>query len=202
MYDNLEDYIQLFTPSIILSHRKERLSLISRYLENKIRHNGQAQLSFICTHNSRRSQLAQVWGQIAAGYFKQPVLCFSGGTEATSFHAAAIESLQRAGFEIEKNNGPNAKFKISYGTEEPEIECFSKIFSHEINPAQDFAAVMTCTEADENCPVVPGADQRFSLPYTDPKYADNSEIESTVYDATSYKIGNEMFYLFSQIGQS
>ena len=39
------------------------------------------QLNFICTHNSRRSHLGQIWAAIAGAYYNVDVATFSGGTE-------------------------------------------------------------------------------------------------------------------------
>lgn len=51
-------------------------------------------INFICTHNSRRSQLAQVWAFFAINYFQLPIFfSFSDGTEATKFHRNAVKIL-------------------------------------------------------------------------------------------------------------
>ena len=55
-------------------------------------------LNFICTHNSRRSQLAQVWSFFAIEYFNlKNMFTYSGGTETTSFHRNTVKCLQKTG---------------------------------------------------------------------------------------------------------
>ena len=76
---------------------------------------------------------------------------------------------------------------------------FSKLFSDEVNQVENFAAVMTCDHADENCPVIPGTEQRISVNYIDPKAFDNSPEEAGRYDERSFQIASEMFYVFSKI---
>jgi hypothetical protein len=58
---------------------------------------------------------------------------------------------------------------------------------------------MTCADADANCPHIPEADVRFSLPYTDPKFADGTERESHEYDTTCLTIAAEFYHLFKSI---
>jgi arsenate reductase len=97
-----------------------------------------------------------------------------------------------------EKDGDNPLYRIRYS----EKECaamFSKIYDHEVNPTADFAAVMTCSHADENCPVVFGADKRISLSYEDPKFYDDTPLADAFYDVRSFEIGTELFYLFSLI---
>jgi arsenate reductase len=58
---------------------------------------------------------------------------------------------------------------------------------------------MTCTHADENCPLVAGADVRISLPYDDPKAFDNTPLEAAKYTERVHEIGREILYAFSLV---
>ena len=188
----------------IPQERKEKLLGVAAYIKDKLVSGGTAKLIFICTHNSRRSHLAQIWAQAAAEYYGvSNIECYSGGTEATAFNANAVSALQRAGFEIEKMSGENNPvYSVKYSDGKEPLKCFSKVFSDKENPQKDFAAVMTCSQADEACPVVPGAEKRFSISYEDPKKFDGTPQEKEKYDERCRQIGTEMFYLLSLTKES
>lgn len=175
--------------------RKNVLADIATFVANT----HPAKLIFICTHNSRRSHIAQVWAQTAAAYFNiQDVEAFSGGTEATAFNPRAVDALRKIGFRIDQaSNGSNPHYKVKFSDEHPSFEVFSKKYDDPQNPANNFAAVMTCTHADENCPVVAGASARISLPYDDPKDFDGTSLESAKYLERSLEIGRDILYAFS-----
>lgn len=166
------------------------------------RHESQqpALLHFICTHNSRRSQLGQLWATAAAHHFGiSDVETFSGGTEVTAFHPNAVDAVARAGFRVEKGAGENPHHAVTFASDAPAIECFSKTYDDPVNPQTGFAALMTCAEADEACPVVFGAELRVPLRYEDPKVSDGTGDEPAVYGARSMQIATEMLYLFGAI---
>ena len=192
-----------FSPEFleISKNRKKLLSYVALYIQNKVRDKEEIKLVFICTHNSRRSHMGQLWAQAASVYFGIPnVMCFSGGTEATAFNSRPVRALQKAGFEITAiDKKENTLYEVIYSTQKEPITAFSKKFSHKENPQEGFAAIMTCSDADEACPFVPGADARFSIQYEDPKIADDTEQEEKVYDERCRQIANEMFYLFSKV---
>lgn len=160
-----------------------------------------SRLVFICTHNSRRSHIAQIWAQTAAAYFNaENVVAYSGGTEATAFNPRAVSAMRNLGFEIESNTAEeNPHYIVRYSDTHPSFEVFSKKHDDVANPSSGFAAIMTCTHADENCPVVAGASFRISLPFDDPKDYDGTNRESIVYHQRSLEIGREILYAFSQI---
>jgi protein-tyrosine-phosphatase len=156
--------------------------------------------NFICTHNSRRSHMGQLWAQAAAYYFKLNAQTYSGGTEATAFNPSAIQALTESGFQIEEAEpGTNPHYLVSYGPDLPTTRAFSKTYDDAANPSQNFIAILTCTSADEACPIVFGAGLRAALPYEDPKKADGSPQEAATYRARAEEIGREMIYLFSEI---
>lgn len=163
-------------------------------------HRDDARLTFICTHNSRRSHMAQLWAAAAAArYGATGVSTFSGGTEVTAFNPRAVSSLRRAGFRIDDPGGDNPRYRVSFSPVIDAMRCWSKRYDDDANPRRGFAAVMTCSEADAACPIVVGAAARISLPYDDPKAFDDGELETTKYDERCFQIGAEMLYVFSRI---
>lgn len=196
---SLEKYIERaksrFTE--ISDERKALLKKISKFIIQK---QGKAELIFICTHNSRRSHFAQIWAQIAAWEAGlRDVRTYSGGTEATAFNPNAIAALERSGIKISRGTGENPKIGLKAGEGFESIVAFSKVYDDSANPSSGFLAAMTCSEADEGCPVVHGAESRVSLHYQDPKISDGTPEESSTYDERCLQIATEMFYIMSQI---
>ncbi len=181
--------------------RQRQLTGLAEYVRGRVAAGEPARLTFICTHNSRRSQLAQIWAAAAAArYGVSPVETFSGGTEATAFNPRAIAALRRAGFDITvEDGGNNPRYQVRFSKGVSPLVCFSKIYSTAGNPQRNFCAVMTCSDADQNCPVVQGAARRIALPYDDPKSADGTEQESATYDARCQQIAREMLFVFEQV---
>lgn len=181
--------------------RRILLRKVAAYVAQQIRSGSPADLVYICTHNSRRSHFGQVWGAVAAAFYKiQPVRTWSGGTEATAFHPNAIASLRRTGFQIiPESADENPVYRVSYNSNSDSVQCFSKQYSHPGNPQREFAAVMTCGDAEHNCPLIPGADIRVALTYDDPKISDQTPQQDRTYDARSEQIAREALWLFSQI---
>jgi arsenate reductase len=60
---------------------------------------------------------------------------------------------------------------------------------------------MTCSHADENCPMIVGAEKRILMSYEDPKKYDNSSREAAMYAACSLQIACEMYHVFSAINK-
>jgi arsenate reductase (thioredoxin) len=189
------------TFSDIPAARKELLTQLSAYIRQKKAGGQTINLVFICTHNSRRSHMAQLWAQAAASNYNiAHVKTYSGGTEATAFYPAAVQAMQELGFEIEKGDESiNPKYKVNYSTEDPTIEVWSKRFDDAANPAQEFCAVMTCSDADDNCPFVPGVEKRIAITYNDPKASDNTPQQAETYKERALQIGREMLFTFSQV---
>lgn len=193
----------------ISEERKRVLQPLIDYIQAKIDRNEEVNLNFICTHNSRRSQFSQIWAQTAADYFRIPVNCYSGGVEVTAFNQRAVASIKRSGFDVsghleEKETKPgqgepNPVYLLSHSDGARPIRAFSKVFDDPENRAERFAAVMTCSHADENCPFIPGTEQRIPVRYDDPKEYDGTPEESAKYDERSLQIACEMFYVFSKI---
>ncbi|MBD8490656.1 protein-tyrosine-phosphatase [Echinicola sp. CAU 1574] len=197
LFPKLQSKIDALNFDTISPTRKKELQPLINYVAEH--HDKTAQINFICTHNSRRSQFGQVWAQVAADYYDVKAACFSSGTEVTACNERTIASLIRFGFEIEKEGIENPLYKLKYGFEPTLISVFSKRFDHPKNPKTNFAAVMTCAHADENCPYIPGAELRIPIRYMDPKLFDDSLEEEARYDERSLQIATEMFYVFSNI---
>ncbi|MCZ6807509.1 MAG: protein-tyrosine-phosphatase [Deltaproteobacteria bacterium] len=179
--------------------RKLALERVAIFVAERVAAGGPIELTFICTHNSRRSHMAQLWAAAAAAHYGVTgVETYSGGTEATSFNPRAVEALKRVGFVIENPGGENPPYRVRYSEDAPTIECFSKTYGHAFNPQRDFVAVMTCSQADRACPVVHGAALRVPIAYDDPKASDGTPEEASTYDARCRQIGAEMLYLFSR----
>ncbi len=181
--------------------RKGLLDNFAKYIFEKVKKNSVVNLTFICTHNSRRSHMSQIWAQTAAEYFNVPnIQCYSGGTEATAFNPRAVKAIRKFGFEVEqKDESDNPVYLVHYSEEKEPLQCFSKVYDDKFNPNKDYAAIMTCSHADENCPIVFGAEERFPIRYDDPKEFDDTELEESKYSERFEQIGIEMLYLFSNI---
>ncbi len=179
--------------------RKEVLHVLAEYIQNKVSAGETVNLNFICTHNSRRSQFAQIWAQTAADYFGVPANCYSGGVEVTAFNERAVASIKRSGFRVSSKGESNPVYFVFNSDDHDPISAFSKRFDDPINKAAQFAAVMTCSHADENCPFIPGTEKRIPVRYNDPKEFDDTPQETEKYDERSMQIAAEMFYVFSQI---
>ncbi|TXE02268.1 protein-tyrosine-phosphatase [Algoriphagus aquimarinus] len=179
--------------------RKEVLQVLIDYVQSKVNSGEELVLNFICTHNSRRSQFSQIWAQTAADYFGIPAACYSGGVEVTAFNERAVESIRRSGFRVTKKGDDNPKYFVFHSDDAEPIVAFSKLFDDPINQTNRFAAVMTCAHADENCPFIPGAENRIPVRYEDPKAFDDTAEEASKYDERSLQIASEMFYVFSKI---
>jgi len=202
MNQNISAYIKrcLSAKEKISPERKEVLDRLVVYLQNKHNRKEETQLIYICTHNSRRSHFGQVWAHVAAEYFGfSRVKTFSGGTEATRVHANTIGALQRAGFETNLSGHPeNPNVDLQFGGFAP-LVCFSKSYDHATNPKKEFAAIMTCSEAEENCPYIPGAEFRLGTTYADPKAFDGTADQDKIYDERCLQIATECFYVFSKL---
>lgn len=203
MFQILTDYCGSLTANfnVIAPDRKQLLHKLSEYIQAKLQNNEPINLVFICTHNSRRSHFGQIWAKVAANYYQIPkVNTFSGGTEATAFNINAINALKRTGFKINNNHsGKNPVYTMVYDEQKPAIECFSKVYNDAVNPEKEFAAIMTCSDAEENCPFIPETDLRISITYDDPKAFDNTLEQDAKYDERCKQIATELFYVFSTL---
>jgi len=183
---------------LISEDRKVILNRLAHYISEQLKANKPINLVYICTHNSRRSHFGQVWAKVAAHYYSIPnVSTYSGGTEATAFNPNAIEALNRDGFKIDSNGAEkNPVYTVLFGDNNTEKSiCFSKTYDDKANPSKDFVAVMTCSDAEENCPFIPGVDLRIGTTYDDPKAFDNTPLQDEKYTERSHQIALECLYV-------
>ena len=209
LYPNLEAYCESLpsTFDAISPERKIVLEKITHFISRKHHNEELVKLVYICTHNSRRSHFGQVWAKVASIFYGlEGVETFSGGTEATAFHVNAVAALRRCGLALIKTNSrdnltngtANPAYLMAFSDEKPPEFVFSKVYDEDTNPQSGFAAIMVCSQADEACPFVTGAETRISLPYTDPKAFDSTPEEAAEYDKTCRLIALETFYCFQQ----
>lgn len=204
MYKDLIETISTITSfQNINEERKATLQPLIDFIQHKIKSKEPININFICTHNSRRSHLSQIWAQVAAAHFQIPnVHCYSGGTEETALFPKVAETLTNQGFGILKiADTQNPVYAIKYSDNTLPVIGFSKKYDNPFNPVSAFAAVMTCSQADGGCPFIAGAEKRIPITFEDPKISDNTAEQSKVYAERSLQIATEMFYVFSQINQ-
>ncbi|QIY90889.1 low molecular weight phosphatase family protein [Chryseobacterium gallinarum] len=202
MYKNLVETIKsLLYNQNIKDERKIVLQPLIDFIQGKINSNVEVNLNFICTHNSRRSHLSQIWAQLAAVYYGFPdVYCYSGGTEETALFPKITEILSDQGFNVFKiADTDNPVYAIKYSDNCLPIIGFSKKYDNPFNPISDFAAIMTCSQADSGCPFIAGAEKRILITFEDPKVSDNTRDQTKVYASRSLEIAAELFYVFSMI---
>ncbi|WP_437188466.1 low molecular weight phosphatase family protein [Planctomicrobium sp. SH668] len=186
---------------LIPQDRREILQHFAEMIQDRVSAGAPVKITFICTHNSRRSHFGQIWGAVAANHYGiANVTTFSGGTEATACNPRTIAALKRVGFSVQSEASiQNPRYEISYSDEFPAQVCFSKKYDDPRNPQSDFIAVMTCSDADEKCPIVRGASKRIAIRYDDPKIADDTPEEASRYDERCQQIAREMLYAFSLV---
>ncbi len=201
LFSQVEKVVQKLQPETIATDRKDLLDELAAFIQEKVNNQQEIRLNFICTHNSRRSHLSQVWAQTLASYFSiKSVFCYSGGTEATALFPMAAETLKNTGFNVNiLGDGENPVYAIKYAENEHPVIGFSKKYDDPFNPKSGFAAIMTCSEADGGCPFIAGAERRIALTYEDPKAFDNTPQQAEKYWERSVQIATELYYVFAQI---
>jgi arsenate reductase len=205
MFKNLSKTIEIVKDIPISMERQAVLQPLLDYIQNKVNQHQEIRLNFICTHNSRRSHLSQIWAQTMAFHFNiKNVFCYSGGTEATAMFPKVVETIVNQGFQS-RNFGKqlsqeqNPVYAVKFADNQHPIICFSKTYFDDFNPKNNFAAIMTCSNADEGCPMVFGAEARFPIKYDDPKAFDGTPEMNQKYAERSLQIASEMYFVFSQI---
>lgn len=201
LYPEIENTVKSFDFKQISEERITVLKPLIDYIQTKVDSGLETRLNLICTHNSRRSHLSQVWAQAAAAYYGiKSVSCYSGGTEATALFPMVAQTLGDSGFKIKTlSEGSNPVYSIKYSAEEVPVIGFSKTYDDDFNPESGFAAIMTCSQADGGCPFIAGAEKRIPITFEDPKISDGTPQQKETYKERSLQIGTEMFYVFLQI---
>lgn len=185
----------------ISDERKAVLGEIAASIASRLEDGAEAELTFICTHNSRRSHMSQIWAQTAARYYDlDRVHAYSGGTQRTACNHRTVTAMRRVGFDIkDATTGENPLYLVRYADDRPPIRAYSKLYNADENPKDGFIALMTCSSADKSCPVVQGAVARYAIHYTDPKLCDDTPTETTAYNERCREIAREMFYIMSRV---
>ncbi|WP_432670014.1 low molecular weight phosphatase family protein [Flavobacterium sp. SM2513] len=201
LFPEIETFIRELNPDSISQERKEILQPLLDYIQEKASTHQQIRLNFICTHNSRRSHLTQIWAQTMAYYFDiKDVFCYSGGTESTAIYPMVATTLANTGFAIfALSEGKNPIYSVKFANNHHPIIAFSKKLDSDFNPEAEFAAIMTCSQADGGCPFIIGAEKRIPITYDDPKAFDNTPVQSEKYHERSVQIATELLFIFSQI---
>ena len=199
----LRPYVQEVVNELdkVSPERKEVLGKIASDICTQLEAGKPANLTFICTHNSRRSHMSQIWSQTAAYYYGlDNIHAYSGGTSATACNCRTVTAMRRAGFTIEDTTtGDNPIYLVTYAEDRPPIRAYSKLYNGDGNPRHDFIALMTCSVADKTCPVVEGAFARHAIHYVDPRLCDDTPNETTAYNERCREIAREMFYIMAEV---
>lgn len=200
----IREIIAQLSTERISEERKIILQPLIEFISSKISKNEEVRLNFICSHNSRRSNLSQIWAQTMGNYYQiENVFCYSGGTEATAMFPKVAETLTNLGFEILKlSETENPVYAVKFAENEHAVICFSKKYDDDFNPKSEFAAILTCDSADENCPIVYGAEARIPIKYEDPKKSDGTPEMNETYFNRSLEIATEMKFVFENLRKS
>ena len=201
MNKNLNTFIEGLDLNSIPAARKDILQQLIDLIQANVDKNERVNINCICTHNSRRSHLTQVWAKVASMYYRvRKVNAYSGGTEETSVFPVIIQTLEKQGIDVIKlSESDNPVYAYKYDDLAPPIIGFSKKYSDKFNPQSGFIALMTCGDANDKCPIVEGAKSRVVLTYRDPKISDGTDTQTATYIERSREIATEMFYVFSRV---
>jgi arsenate reductase (thioredoxin) len=175
--------------------RQANLRSVAVYINGDLVACGAARVLFLCTHNSRRSQIAQAWGLAAAARFDVPIVCFSGGSAPTHVHPSSMAALASLGFEVRAL--ANGRFMVGHSAT-GRVELWSKRYQ-DASSGQDFIAIANCSQADEGCPSIPSARRRLAMLFDDPRVADGRPDEAEVYATCARTIGRELVSLFALV---
>ncbi len=204
MFKNLKESIEVISIMPVSDERKEILQPLAEFIQKKADAGERINLNFICTHNSRRSHLSQIWAQVMAEHFNiRNVYCYSGGTEATAMFPKVAETLHSQGMEIQKlSDTENPVYAVKYAENAHPVICFSKKFDDAFNPGSGFAAVMTCSNADVGCPFIAGAEKRVAVKFEDPKSSDGTHEMDRTYYERSLEIAAEMHEVMRSVTET
>ena len=184
----------------ISDSRKLILKELVKYIKTKKASKSEVHLNFICTHNSRRSQFCQIWTETASAYCNKKIYCYSGGLVVTEFNINAVNTMKKCGFDVIKSGSKNPTYSLYYSNSRVRpISVFSKLYNDPVNKANSFAAITTCSDAEENCPFILNAKKRIFLQYDDPKLFDNLPNKMEKYFDCSFQIASELFYVFRNV---
>lgn len=172
---------------MLLIPRKDCTSA-AKTLAEALRH-GPVQLLFVCTHNSRRSQLSEA---LAAAEWAESaeIEVRSCGTEKTACHPSTVQALADLGWSAtELGEGT-----VWVNKGDVQRTLYSKTLD-EVPRDRPIVALMTCAEADEACPAIPGAVARIPWRYPDPKFSDGQPECRATYRAVAEAIARDLHEL-------
>ena len=199
-HSKLLETINYATNLEISDSRKLILKELVKYIKTKKASKSEVHLNFICTHNSRRSQFSQIWTETASAYYNKKTYCYSGGLVVTEFNVNAVNTMKKCGFDVIKSGSKNPTYSLYYSNSRVRpISVFSKLYNDPANKANSFAAITTCSDAEENCPFILNAEKRIFLQYDDPKLFDNLPNKMEKYFDCSLQIASELFYVFQNV---
>ena len=199
-HSKLLETINYATNLEISDSRKLILKELVKYIKTKKASKSEVHLNFICTHNSRRSQFCQIWAETASAYYNKKIYCYSGGLVVTEFNINAVNTIKKCGFDVIKSGSKNPTYSLYYSNSRVRpISVFSKLYNDPVNKANSFAAITTCSDAEENCPFILNAEKRIFLQYDDPKLFDNLPNKMEKYFDSSFQIASELFYVFQNV---
>ena len=196
----IKDFISNLNLNTIPADKINAIEALTKTLKKNIDLNIKSKLNFICTHNSRRSQLCQVWSDTISSYYGfTNILSYSGGTETTEVNKNIIDTLIDIGFSIKKNKDfTNPVYFVNNGLKK-NIKLFSKPYTDNFNPSEKFIAVINCSNADKSCTYVEGASERISLPFNDPGEYDRTRLKFKKYRVSNIEIASSLKYLYLNI---
>ncbi len=200
---SIKNFFEKATKKILIpENRNQYLLKIAETIAKEYAKNEVINLQFICSHNSRRSQFAQVWSFFAAHYFELNINAFSGGNEISCFNRTTIKTLQKAGFyfQLSDFSHQNPKYEITFDGAKKQLIGFSKLVDDASNPKKCIA-ITTCSEVDKNCPYFPNATYLFYLPFEDPKRADGTLRQEEIYMEINKQIAGEIFVIFNEVNK-
>lgn len=186
------------TYDMIPTDHLDPIDKLADWIAKNWKSDGELHILSTCTGNSRRSILGATMGNLAASYYGfENVHFHSGGTLPSAFNKRTIATLKEIGFQVEPTGEegercdpktPNPLYRITWGKGLEAVE-FSKSYKDKSNPQTGFAAVLVCSEADAECPTVPGAALRLSMIFIDPKLYDDGAFETKKYAERRDDIG-------------
>ena len=203
LHQSIQAYIATLDIESISEERKKILSPLISFIQEKVDAKEEIRINYICTHNSRRSHLSQVWSQTMAYHFNiKNVFSYSGGTESTALYPMVAKTLSGIGFNVHQlSDDQNPVYTIKYADNEHPVIGFSKKLDSDFNPTSSFAAIMTCSQADGGCPFIAGAEKRIPITFDDPKAFDNTPQKAEKYLERCTQIATELCYVFANIKQ-
>lgn len=203
LHQSIQAFIATLDMESISEERKKILSPLISFIQEKVDAKEDIRINYICTHNSRRSHLSQVWSQTMAYHFNiKNVFSYSGGTESTALYPMVAKTLSGIGFNVHQlSDDQNPVYAIKYADNEHPVIGFSKKLDSDFNPTSSFAAIMTCSQADGGCPFIAGAEKRIPITFDDPKAFDNTPQQAEKYLERCTQIATELCYVFANIKQ-